>query len=96
MNLMERCKEGSKLLGTASVQMMIGGLVKAIVPPHVSVVYKAAVYVGSCVAAMCIADPVDRVVEQKFEAIQALSDQTKAYIDALKEEEEDITIIAKG
>lgn len=86
-NMMEKGKEGLKMLGTASVQMMIGGLVAAIVPPHVSMVYKAAAYVGSCVVAMCISDPVDKVVDKQVETIQAVVDQTKQYVDILQQQE---------
>lgn len=81
-----------KLAGTASTQMMIGGIVAAVVPANVSIVYKVAAYVGSCVVAMCIDKPVSDVVDTQFDQIQAVVDQTKEYIDILKKDENDVTV----
>lgn len=83
MNMAKSCV---KLLGSASVQMMIGGLVKAVIPPEVSIIYKAGAYVGSCVVALCASDPIDRAVDKQFVTIEALVEETRKNIDILKQE----------
>ncbi len=86
-DILGKAKSAVKLLGSASVEMMIGGIVTAVIPANVSVVYKAAVYVGSCVAAMCVSDPIDRVVDRQFDDIQAVIEETKNCVATLKQQE---------
>ena len=80
-------KSGAKMLGTASVQMLLGGLVAAVIPPNVSVAYKAAAAIGGCVVAMCANDPIDRAVEKQFADIEAAVEETKRNIEILKQTE---------
>ena len=91
MQIMEKLRAGGKLLGTASVQMMIGGVVQAVVPPQVSVIYKAAITVGSCLAAMAVSKSVDGAVDETFDNLQAVAEQTKHYIEVLREKEETVS-----
>lgn len=83
----EKAKDGLKLLGTASVQMMIGGVVAAVMPPQVSAIFKTAAYIGSCVAAMCVSDPIDRVVDKQFETMESVIGQVKTYAEIIKQSE---------
>ncbi len=84
---MNMLRGGAKLLGTASVQMMIGGIATAVIPPQVSVIYKGACLVGSCLAAMAVNKPVANAVDETFDNIEAQIEETKRSIEILKEKE---------
>ena len=87
---MEMARTGAKLLGTASVQMMLGGIVTAVIPPQVSIVYRGACFVGSCLAAMAVNKPVSEAVDETFDSIEAQIKETKQSIEILKQKESEV------
>lgn len=88
---MEMARTGAKLLGTASVQMMLGGIVTAVIPPQVSIVYKGACFVGSCLAMMAVNKPVSEAIDETFDNIEAQVEETKKSIEILKQKEPEVT-----
>lgn len=87
MKVLDKCKVGAQILGTATVQMVIGGVITAIMPPEVSVVYKTAVKVGSYLAAMAVTKAVDNAVGETFEQIEGVVDEVQKYVDVLQQKE---------
>lgn len=87
---MDTIRVGAKFLGTASVQMMIGGIVTAVIPPQVSMVYKGACLVGSCLASMAVNKPVSEAVDETFDNIEAQIEETKQSIKILKQKESEV------
>ena len=85
---MEMARTGAKLLGTASVQMMLGGIVTAVIPPQVSIVYKGACFVGGCLAMMVANKPVSDAIDETFNSLEAQIEEAKKSIEFLKQEPE--------
>lgn len=89
MDFMEKARKGVKLVGAGSVQMMLGGITAAVIPANVSLMYKAAMFVGSCVLSMCVSEPVSKTVDKQFNELQEATDQMKDYIRVMKSKKED-------
>lgn len=87
MKILDGCRVGAQLLGTATVQMVVGGVITAIMPPEVSVVYKTAVKVGSYLAAIAVTKAVDSAVSETFDDIEAVVDEVNKYVDILQQKE---------
>lgn len=85
MKILDGCRVGAQLLGTATVQMVVGGVITAIMPPEVSVVYKTAVKVGSYLAAIAVTKAVDSAVNETFDDIEAVVDEVNKYVDILQQ-----------
>lgn len=84
---MNTIRVGAKLLGTASVQMMIGGVVAAVVPPQVSALYRGACFVGSCIASLAVNKPISDAVDEVIDNVQDQIEETKRSIEILREKE---------
>ena len=87
MKILDGCRVGAQLLGTATVQMVVGGVITAIMPPEVSVVYKTAVKVRSYLAAIAVTKAVDSAVSETFDDIEAVVDEVNKYVDILQQKE---------
>lgn len=87
MKILDGCRVGAQLLGTATVQMVVGGVITAIMPPEVSVVYKTAVKVGSYLAAIAVTKAVDSAVNETFDDIEVVVDEVNKYVDILQQKE---------
>lgn len=87
MKVLDTCKIGAQLLGTATVKMVVGGVITAIMPPEVSVVYKTAVKVGSWIAAGVVSKAVDNAVNETFDNVEAVVNEINNYVDVLKQKE---------
>lgn len=62
-------REGVKLLSAGSVQMMIGGIVAAVMPKNVSIIYKTAAYIGSVVVSGFAGSKVDVYIDEKLDKL---------------------------
>ena len=69
---LEFCKFGGQILATCTLQMVAGGVITAIMPPNVSVAYKAAVKVGSYLIAGVATYAIDRSVAETFDQIDEI------------------------
>ena len=69
---LELCKFGGQILATCTLQMVAGGVITAIMPPNVSVAYKAAVKVGSYLIAGVATHAIDRSVAETFDQIDEI------------------------
>lgn len=58
---------GLKLAASGSVQMMLGGIVAAVIPHQVSIAYKAAAYIGGLVVSAFVGDRLDKFVDEKVD-----------------------------
>ena len=81
----------TKLAASTSVQMMIGGVAMAVVPPHISIIYKIAAGVGSFVVAACASEHTDKMVDKHFDELDDIVDVTKFFVDILKKDVNDLT-----
>lgn len=88
MSPMEKGKSIAKILGEGSVQIMMGGVVAAVLPSGVGVACKAIAYVGACIVAACLTDPIDSMIDKKFDATSDAIRQIKKDIEILKSTEE--------
>lgn len=78
-------KEVVKLAGTSSVCLVMGGVVTAVTPPGVGLLFKGATYLGSCVVAMAAADPIERAVDKRFEDLEEITEEAKSYVELYKQ-----------
>ena len=59
-----------KLSTSAAIDITLGGLVKAVMPPKISIIYKAASYVGSAMLAWYVNDKMNDFVDEKMKNIE--------------------------
>ena len=78
-------KEIVKLAGTSSVCLVLGGVVTAVTPPGVGLLFKGATYVGSCVVALAAADPIERAVDKRFEDLEEMTEEAKGYVELYRQ-----------
>ena len=71
-------REGVKLVTTGSVRIMLGGLVAAVIPPQVNVIYKAAAWIGGVVISTFVGDKLDQYIDEQI-------DQAKECINTVNE-----------
>lgn len=87
MKKLEICRFGAQILGTCTVQMVVGGVITAIMPPEVSVVYKAATKVGAYIAAGVITKALDDSVNKTFDDIDEIVETINACRKVLQQKE---------
>lgn len=85
-----KVKEILTCAGSSSVFMLVGGIVTAVMPPQVGLLYKGAAYIGGLVLSMVAADPIGDVIDRKFEEGKILIDQAKECVNTLKEVKEKV------
>ena len=83
-NKIETAKSIAKLTGQVSVQMMLGGLSAAVMPPTIGIPFKIIYFVGSCIVASCAKNPVDKAVEEGFDSAIEVYETTKKNIEILR------------
>ena len=99
MDKMKIFRAGTKLVASDSVKVMIGGIVAAVMPPNVSIVYKAVTAIGSLIVAGFVGekieDYVDRKIDDCVEVVDVIKDEIQKNIDILKENmEEEVRVEA--
>lgn len=85
MNINGAIRDGVKLATSGSVQMMIGGIVAAVVPKNISIIYKVAAYVGSTVVAAFTGEKLDEYIDGKIDEVKETVDTVKDIIEKAKE-----------
>lgn len=85
MNINGAIRDGVKLATSGSVQMMIGGIVAAVVPKNISIIYKVAAYVGSTVVAAFAGEKLDEYIDSKIDEVKETVDTVKDIIEKTKE-----------
>ena len=78
-------KEIVKLAGTSSVCLVLGGVVTAVTPPGVGLLFKGATYVGSCVVALAAADPIEKAIDSKFNDLDEIVEESKGYVELYRQ-----------
>ena len=63
---------------SGSISMVIGGIVVAVIPPQVSILYKAAAFVGGTMVAWFTGDKLEGFVDEKMDDIYDVVDSVKA------------------
>lgn len=86
MQISKTVRDGVKLATSGSVQMMLGGIVAAVIPPQVSVVYKAAAYIGGTMVAWFAGEKMDEFVDRKLDEVGEAVDTVKAMVAEAKQE----------
>lgn len=81
---LDTAKSIAKLAGQVSVQMMLGGLSAAVMPPTIGIPFKIIYFAGSCIVASCAKNPVDKAVEEGFDSIIEAYETTKKNIEILR------------
>ena len=77
----------AKVLSTGSVQVMLGGVASAVMPPQIGLLFKGIVYVGGAVLALSLAKPVENLVDETFDEIESEIKEAKSYVEVLKSKE---------
>ena len=77
-------RSGAKLITSGSVQMLIGGVVAAVIPKQVSIIYKAATWIGSTVIAAYAGSKMDAFVDEKIDEAKDVIDEVKENIETIK------------
>lgn len=85
MAINKTVRDGVKLATSGSVQMMLGGIIAAVIPPQVSVAYKAAAYLGSLMVAWYAGEKMDTFVDEKLDEVEETVDTVKAMVAEAKE-----------
>lgn len=85
MNINGIIRDGVKLATSGSVQMMIGGIVAAVVPKNVSILYKVVAYVGSTVVAAFAGEKLDEYIDSKIDEVEETMGEVKDIIGKAKE-----------
>lgn len=89
MDGMKIIRAGTKMVASDSVRIMIGGVVAAVMPKQISIVYKAVTAVGSCIIAGFVGekieDYVDRKIDEYVEVVEEVKDEIQKNVDILKE-----------
>lgn len=88
MKVKETIRDAVKLVTTGSVQMMIGGIVAAVMPPQVSVLYKVGAYIGGLVLAGYAGEKLDPYVDKKLDEVEEIIDDAKRVISEKNEKDE--------
>lgn len=86
MKIGETVRNGVKLLTGGSVQMMLGGVISAIMPPQISIPYKVATYIGSFVVSMYATEKLDEFVDKKIDEVEETVETVKAMVAEAKQE----------
>lgn len=85
IKISEAVRTGVKLATSGSVQMMLGGVVAALMPPTVSIPYKIATWIGSMVLGMYAGDKLDEYVDQKLDETESALTEVSEVIETAKE-----------
>lgn len=78
-------REIAKLVTSGSVQMILGGVVAAVVPKNVSVLYKAACWIGTTAIAAFAGEKMDDFVDEKVDDVKECVEIVKECVDDIKE-----------
>ena len=78
MAINKTIREGVKLSTSGAVQIMIGGIVAAVIPPQVSVIYKIAAYIGGLMVTWYAGEKMDEFVDKKLDETEEVIDEVKA------------------
>ena len=89
MDVMKTLRAGTKIVAADSVRIMIGGIVAAVMPPQISIVYKTVTAIGSCFIAGFVGEKienyVDRKIDEYVEVVEEVKDEIQKNVDTLKE-----------
>lgn len=88
MAINKTIREGVKFSTSGAVQMMIGGIMAAVMPPQVSLLYKAATCVGSLMVAWYAGEKMDSFVDEKLDDVELVIDEVKAVATEAKNNSE--------
>lgn len=86
MKINENVRDVVKFVGSGSIQMVLGGIVAAVVPKNVSIVYKTVSYIGTTIAAVFIGDQMNSFIDEKIDAVEEILNQTSDIIAQSKTE----------
>ena len=79
-------RDGVKLVTSGSVQMMLGGIVAAVVPANVGIPYKEASYIGSMIMAAYAGEKMNDFIDEKLDGAAEMLDIVGDCYNTLKEE----------
>lgn len=82
-------REGVKLSTSGAVQMMLGGIVAAVIPPQISIAYKVAACIGGFMVTWWAGEKMDDFVDEKLNEVEELVDTVKAVAAEAKQNSED-------
>lgn len=78
-------REVSKLVTSGSIQMVLGGVVAAVIPKNVCFVYKAACWIGTTAIAAFAGEKMDDFVDSKVDEAKECIEIVKDCINDIKE-----------
>lgn len=81
MKIGSATRQITKLATSGSVQIMLGGLVAAVIPKQISIVYKIATWIGSTVVASFVGDKLDEYVDEKLNDVEELATEIQDIIN---------------
>lgn len=78
MAINKTIRDGVKLSTSGAVQLMIGGAIAAVMPPQVSLIYKAATWIGGVMISWYAGEKMDNFIDEKLNDVELVIDEVKA------------------